>query len=206
MYWDANNLYACGTVQPLPYRNIRFNREITWDAMRSLPPDAPKGYALRVNFEYPDHLHDVFKEFPPCPENMIPNHEQFSQHQTELSKKLGVISKTGKYNGNNKLVPHLMEHKDYVIQHRNWQFIESLGVKITEVKEIVEFDQKDWMAPYIEFNTEQRKHATNDFEKNLFKLMNNSVFGKTMEQVKNRMKLHITLMNIMLRSGSAKSI
>ena len=85
-----------------------------------------------------------------------------------------------------------MEHKDYVIHYRNLQFIESLGVKITEVKEIVEFDQKDWMAPYIEFNTEQRKHAKNDFEKDFFKLMNHSVFGKTMEQVKNRMKLHIT--------------
>ena len=75
---------------------------------------------------------------------MIPDKEQFSQHQTELGKKLGVISKTGKYNGNTKLVPHLMEHKDYVIHYRNLQFIESLGVKITEVKEIVEFDQKDW--------------------------------------------------------------
>ena len=78
-------------------------------------------------------------------------------------------------------------------------------MKITEVKEIVEFDQKDWMAPYIEFNTERRKQARNDFEKELFRLMNNSVFGKTMEQVKNRMKLHITTMNRMLRSGSAKS-
>ena len=85
-----------------------------------------------------------------------------------------------------------MEHKDYVIHYRNLQFIESLGAKITEVKEIVEFDQKDWMASYIQFNTERRKEARNDFEKEFFKLMNNSVFGKTMEQVKNMMKLHIT--------------
>ena len=114
MYLDANNLYGWGMIQHLPYRNMRFNREITWDTIRSLPPDAPKGYTLRVRFEYPDHLHDLFKEFPPCPEKMIPDMEQFSQHQ-DFWKKLGVISKTGKYNGKSKLAPHLMEHKDYVI-------------------------------------------------------------------------------------------
>ena len=118
---------------------------------------------------------------------------------------MGVISKTGKYNGNSKLVPHLMEHKDYVVHYPNLQFIESLGVKITEVKEIVEFDQKDWMAPYIEFNTERRKEARNDFEKEFFKLMNNSVFGKTMEQVKNRMKLHITTDEQSAKKWSASS-
>ena len=75
MYWDANGLYARAMNQPLPYRNIRFNREITWDTIRNLPPDAPKGYALRVNFEFPEHLHDLYKEFPPCPENMIPDKE-----------------------------------------------------------------------------------------------------------------------------------
>ena len=59
-----------------------------------------------------------------------------------------------------------------------------LGVKITEVEDIVEFDQKDWMAPYIQFNTEPRKHAKNDVERDFFKLMDISVFGKTLGQVK----------------------
>ena len=50
--WDANNLYGLGMIQHLPYRNIRFNRDITWDTIRNLPPHAPEGYALRVNFEF----------------------------------------------------------------------------------------------------------------------------------------------------------
>ena len=73
------------------------------------------------------------------------------------------------------------------------------------MKNIAEFDQKDWMAPYIEFNTERREEAGNDFEKEFFKLMNNSVFGKTMEQVKIGCCCILQLMSRRQRSGSASS-
>jgi hypothetical protein len=85
-----------------------------------------------------------------------------------------------------------MEHKNYVIHYRNLKFIKELGVEIGTVHNILKFKQRAWLGEYIAFNTEKRKQATNDFEKDFFKLMNNAVFGKTMENVKNRMDLHLT--------------
>ena len=85
---------------------------------------------------------------------------------------------------NSKLIPHLNEHKNYCIHYRNPKFVLDLGVKLGTVHNIVSFDQKAWLKPYIDFNTEKRKNAKNDFEKDFFKLMNNAVFGKTMENVK----------------------
>ena len=77
-------------------------------------------------------------------------------------------------------MPHLMEHKNYCIHYRNLKFVADLGVKIGAVHNIISFKQKQWLKEYIGFNTTKRKEAKNDFEKDFFKLMNNSVFGKTM--------------------------
>ena len=57
-------------------------------------------------------------------------------------------------------------------------------INIKKVHIMLKFKQKDWMKPYIDFNTEKRKEATNDADKNLFKLLNNAVYGKTMENLR----------------------
>jgi hypothetical protein len=88
-----------------------------------------------------------------------------------------------------------MEHKNYCIHYRNLKYIKSLGVKIGNVHNVISFKQKAWLEPYIDFNTQMRKKAKNDFEKDFFKLMNNAVFGKTMENVKNRINIHATTSN-----------
>jgi len=82
-----------------------------------------------------------------------------------------------------KLVPHLGPRKDYVIHYQELQYYVKLGMIVDEVSEILSFDQTNWLAPYIAFNTEKRQGAKNAFEKDFFKLMNSSVFGKTMENL-----------------------
>ena len=86
----------------------------------------------------------------------------------------------------NKLIPTLRDKKGYVLHYWNFQLYLDLGLKIKKVHRALEFDQSPWLKRHIDFNTEKRKHAKNSFEKDFFKLMNNSAFDKTMENLRKR--------------------
>ena len=92
----------------------------------------------------------------------------------------------------NKLIPNLLPKKNYVVHYRNLKYYLSKGWILTKVHKILEFKQSPRMKPCIDFNTEKRKEATNEADKNLFKLFNNAVYGKTMENLRKRMKVRVT--------------
>ena len=92
-----------------------------------------------------------------------------------------------------KLIPTLAGKKNYVLHSKNLPLYLSLGLKLKKVHGVLEFNQSPWLAQYINFNTQKRMNAKNAFEKDFFKLLNNSVFGKTMENIKKRVDVRLMM-------------
>ena len=138
------------------------------------PADDPEVFILEVDREYPEGLHNLHNAYPLAPERIVVQKKWMSEYQYNL---LGVAPTQVE-----KLVPNLHNKDRYVFHLRNLQLYKSLGMRLAKVQCALQFDQSPWMEPYIQMNTELRKKAASDFEQDLYKLMNNSVFGKTMEK------------------------
>ena len=109
-----------------------------------------------------------------------------------LSEQINVLNKHDlKVGTTKKLIPYLFPKKNCVIYHRNLKYHLSNGRKLTKAHRILEFKQLLWMKPYIDFNTEKRMQATNEADENFFKLLINSIYGQTMENMRKRMKIRI---------------
>ena len=106
--------------------------------------------------------------------------------QNIVKKLLRNIKKVGDVK---KLIPNLVNKTKYLLHYRNLQLYLSLGMKLTKIHRVLKFKQSDWMKKYIDFNTEKRKHADNDFDKDFFKLLINSVYGKTVENLQKRINV-----------------
>ena len=195
MYVDANNLYGWAMSQYLPTGGFKWINPKTAPDIMSIPENSPKGYTFVVDLRYPEELHNLHNDYPLAPENIEITRDMLSKKQNEIiNKKIKVIDpKTGKekevkecaFVKGKKLCPNLMDKKEYAVHYRTLQYYVKKGMEITKIHMVLEFDQSPWLAPFINFNTDMRKNAKNEFEKDFFKLMNNSVYGKTMENVRN---------------------
>ena len=90
-----------------------------------------------------------------------------------------------------ELVPNLMNKNNYMIYYRNLQQFVEFEKKLMKIHRILKFKQSDWMRPYIDFNTQKIKITSNEANNNFFKLMNNLLYGKTMENLRKRIKIRV---------------
>ena len=157
-YLDTNNLYGWAMSQPLPTGGFRWV-DIKPDDVRKLMNYSEKGYLLEIDIRYHMELHDYHNDLPFMCWHMV----------------IGGVE---------KLIPSLYYKKRYVIHIRALEQALKHRLVLECIYKAIEFKQSAWMKEYIDFNTRLRTAATNKFEKDFYKLMNNAVFGKTMENIR----------------------
>ena len=163
-YLGANNLYGWAMSKKLPVNGFKWldsNKinEINEEFIKIYHENDNKGYILELHVKYPKRLHKLHSDLPFLLERI-------------------------KINKCKKLVCNLYNKKKYVTHINSLKQALNHGLKFKKIHRIIEFNQEAWLEPYIDMNTELRKASPNDFKKNFFKLMNNAVFGKTMENIR----------------------
>ena len=163
-YLDANSLYGWAMSKKLPVNGFRWLdsneiNKINEEFIKNYNENDNKGYTFEVDVRYPKRLHDLDSDLSFLPEIM------------EINKC-------------KKLIFNLSNKKKNVIHVNSLKQALNHGLKLKKIHRVIEFNQKEWLKPYIDMNTKLRKAAKSDFEKDLFKLMNKSVFGKTMENIR----------------------
>ena len=181
-YGKANNKYMKDHDPSLPPKHIIYldaNNLYGWAMSKPLPTNGFKWMSktqlkdwkrlpciLEVDLEYPHELHDPHNDHPLAPEHL------------EMS-------------GVEKLIPNLYNKKKYVVHYEALKLYEKHGLKIQKIHRGITFQQSAWLKEYIDKNTRLRTMSKNNFESNFFKLMNNSVFGKTIENIRKRTDIRL---------------
>ena len=188
MYLDANNLYGWAMSQYLPTGGFKWmtQKQIDNIDLAKYKEDSKNGLILEVDLKYPQDLHNFHNDYPLAPEKVKVTDSMLSNYSKRIADKYNIS--TGLVY---KLIPTLSNKEKYVLHYRNLQLYIDLGLKFSKVHRVLEFNQSPWLKQYIAFNTEKRKNAKNAFEKEFFKLMNNSVFGKTMENIRKRVDVRL---------------
>ena len=157
MYIDANSLYRWAMSKKLPLNRFLWAKNLNQyasDFIKNYDENSDFGYLLEEDINYPKHLHKLHSNLPFLPVKQ------------------------------NKLLTTLEDKKNSIVHISALKQALTYGLELEKVHRVIMFKQSAWLKQYIDKNTELRKHAKNEFENNFFKLMNNSVFGKTMENVR----------------------
>ena len=188
IYLDANNLYEWAMSQSLPTHGFCFfqQEEISALKLQDLSDVDEDGYILEVGLHYPTNLHNQDDDYPLAPESLVIDCSMYSPTQQK------------------KLTPNLRDEVKYAVHYRNLKlYIQLRLVVTTKVHRVLAFKQLPWPKTYIDLNTRHHSLAGNSFLKDFFKLMNNSVLGKTRENLRNRVHVELVIDARLLRKRVA---
>ena len=184
VYEDMNNLYGWSMSQYLPtgdFRGIKVTRSSLKTILRT-PDNDEHGFSIECDLENPSSIHEKTKYFPFLPDKKTIEVDDFSTY---------MINKPEKYKPTEKLIMDQTNKQRYFLHYRDLKFYQRHGIRIVKVHTVYKFKQSPWLAKYIKYNTEQRSKAKTEFEKHFYKLMNNSFYGKTIENIRKRLNLDL---------------
>ena len=183
MYWDANNLYGWAMIQDLPYEGFKFlnEEEIKKFNLDCISENSKITYILEVDLEYCKELNDLHNDYPLCPEKVEVKYEMLSKCCKDIVDWHNI-----KVGGVKKLIPNLHDKTKYVVHYKHLLYYFSLEMKLKKIHRILCFKQKNWLKGYTDFNTKKRRESNDEFSKNLYKLMNNCIYGKSIENIRKR--------------------
>ena len=185
-YLDMNNLYGWGLSSYLLNGGFKWLQNLDGFDVNSISEKSPIGYILEVDVEYPDEVHELHNDYPLAPEKLAVSSDMLSKYCKKIADEYEI-----KVGDVKKLIPNLGNKTNYVLHCRNLQQYLALGMKLIKIHRVLKFKQSDWMEKYIDFNIEKRMNAANDFEKDFLKLIINSVYGKTMENLRKRINVRL---------------
>ena len=168
---DANNLYGWAMSQKLPVSGFKWKKNMlkfNEEFIKNYDEDSDEGYILEVDVKHSKNVHGLHVDLPFLPKRM----------------KIGECK---------KLACNFYDKKNYVVHKRLLKQPLNHGLMLKKVHTVIQFNQEAWLKPYIDMNNQLRKKAKNDFEKDFFKLMNNAVFGKTMENVRKHRDIKLVI-------------
>jgi hypothetical protein len=187
---DANNLYGHALSMPLPTRNFQWENEPgkIWQAVQYSSKewfDEIMGYVFEVDLTIPEGLHDALDDLPLAPEKSHPNQKEFSKYMNDL------WGHERKYRSSEKLLLTHHPKSHYVIHFALLKYFVKLGAVVTCVHKCISFIQTAVFREYIQFNSQRRTEASLEFEKDYYKLKNNALYGKSVEDVRGRKDIRL---------------
>ena len=152
----------------------------------SIPDISLIRYILEVDLEYCKELHDLHNDYPLCPEKIEISFDMLSKYCKDIADRYGFVG-----GGVKKLIPNLGDKIKYIVRYKNLLYYLSLGMKLIKIHRILSFKQSNWLKFYTDFNTKKRQKSSEEFNKGLYKLLNNCIYGKSIENQRKRMNVKL---------------
>lgn len=204
LYIDQNNLYGAAMTEYLPHSNFKLlsKNEIeilfpTRQQILDLDTETDVGYFFEVDLHYPPAIHDKTADFPLAPEFAQVTNDMLSpymkelyncimaqRHKANLSETEDEEERDFKFKSSWKLLLSQNDKVNYCVHFKILKYYLEQGMQLTKIHNVVQFTQKPFLRSYIDFNSKQRSLAQSKHEKDFYKCKNNSLFGKTMEDVR----------------------